>query len=194
MLSFLGLCNYYRKLIPHLADISAPLYAVTQETKLEMNSDLMNVLNALKSAMCPVAALRIPDPEQPFILETDASIVALGAVLRQGDPGESFPVAFFSIGLTNHDRNYSTYERELLAVVKSCEFFRVFLLGAPFTLRTDHAALAAIFTSKLKTSSPIVKWVMRLQELSLVVQYMQGKENVVADALSYSLAHASNGK
>ena len=148
MLSFLGLCNYYRKLIPHFAEISAPLYAVTQETKLEMNSDLMKAFDALKSAMCPAAALRIPNPEQPFILETDASNVALGAVLRQGDPGESFPVAFFSIGLTKPERNYSTYERELLAVVKSCEFFRVFLLGAPFTLRTDHAALAAIFTSK----------------------------------------------
>ena len=119
MPSFLGLCNYYRKLIPHFADLSAPLYAVTQEAKLDMDPDLMTAFNALKSAMCSTAALCIPDPEQPFILETDASNVALGAVLRQGDPGESYPVAFFSIGLPKPERNYSTYERELLAVVKS---------------------------------------------------------------------------
>ena len=135
-----------------------------------MNSDLLNAFNALKSALCSVAALRIPDAEKFFILEIDARNVALGAVLRQGDPGESFPVACLSIRLTKPERHYSTDERELLAVGKACEIFIVFLLGAPFSLKTDNAPLAAIFTSKLKTSSRIVKWVMRLQQFIFTVQ------------------------
>ena len=72
----------------------------------------------------------------------------------------------------------------MLAVVNSCEVFKVFLLGRPFLLRTDHIALAAIFNSKLKKSSRVIKWVMRLQEFDFKVECIPGKENIVADALS----------
>ena len=82
MHSFLGLCNYYRKLIPHFADLSLPLYELTSQTKIDMTSELLNAFDALKTAMCSTAALRISDPTLPCILETDASNEALGAVLR----------------------------------------------------------------------------------------------------------------
>ena len=82
------------------------------------------------------------------------------------------------------EKNYCTYERELFALVKACEFFKVFLLGAPFTLNTEHKALAPLFSSKLKTSSRIVKWIMRLQEFTFSIEYIKGSDNVVADALS----------
>ena len=72
----------------------------------------------------------------------------------------------------------------MFAIVKACEFFKVFLLGAPFTLNPDNQALAALFTSKLKTSSRIVKWIMRLQEFTFSIEYIKGSDNVVADALS----------
>ena len=111
MHSFLGLCNYYWKLIPHFADLSSPWYALTSQNKLEKSTELLNAFDALKTAMCSTAALGIPDSTLPFILETDASNVALRAVLRPGTPGDSYPVAFFSIGLSKPERNYSTYER-----------------------------------------------------------------------------------
>ena len=149
-----------------------------------MTPELLNAFDALKTEMCSTAALRIPPPTSPFILETDASIVALGAVRREGTSADSYPVAFFSIGLSKAEKNYSTYERELLATVKACEFFRVFLLGAPFTLHTAHKALAALFTSELKTSSRIVKWIMRLPEFGFSIEYIKGSDNVVVDALS----------
>ena len=91
MHSLLGLCNYYRKLIPHFADLSSALYELTSQTKIDMTTELLNAFDALKIAMCSTAALRIPDPRLPFILETDASNVALGAVLLQGTPGDSYP-------------------------------------------------------------------------------------------------------
>ena len=86
MHSFLRLCNYVRNLIPHFADLSAPLYGVTSPTMLEITHDLLNAFNAMKDAMCSARVLRIPDPALPFVLETDASNVALGAVLKQRTP------------------------------------------------------------------------------------------------------------
>ena len=137
----------------------------------------------LKNAACNKPSIKIPDPEKPFIVENDASGVAVGAVLKQvGEDGE-VPVSFYSVGLTKSERNYSTYERELYAVVKACEAFRVFLLANPFILRTDHKALAALFSSKNMTSR-IVKWIMRLQECPFTIQYLSGTDNLVADALS----------
>ena len=86
MHSFLGHCTYYRKLIPHFADLSAPLSAVTSQTQQKITPELMNAFNAMKNAMCSATVLRIPDPALPFVLETDASNVALGAVLKQRTP------------------------------------------------------------------------------------------------------------
>ena len=184
MLSFLGVCNYYRRLISHFAEHSASLYAVAQLPEIAETENLKNDFEKLKESICALTFLKLPNPSEPFILETDASNVALGAVLKQSNGEVETPVSFFSKGLTKPERNYSTYERELLAVVKSCEFFNIFLLGAPFILRTDHRALTAIFTSKLSHSSRFVNWIIRLQEFSLKIEYRAGDQNVIADALS----------
>ena len=184
MLSFLGLCNYYRRLIEHFAEWAVPLYAVSQENEITKTPELEVAFEKLKTAVCDIPTLQIPDPEKPFIVETDASGVAIGAVLKQNGSEKEVPVSFYSQSLSKSERNYSTYEKELYAVVKACEAFRVFLLGTQFTLRTDHKALASIFSSDLRTSSRIVRWVLRLQEYPFVVEYFPGKENVVADALS----------
>ena len=184
MLSFLGLCNYYRKLIPHFANWASSLYKVSRDSQIFLTPELEKSFENLKNAACNIPSIKIPDPEKPFIVETDASGVAVGAVLKQvGEDGE-VPVSFYSLGLTKSERNYSTYERELYAVVKACEAFRVFLLANPFILRTDHKALAALFSSKNMTSSRIVKWIMRLQEYPFTIQYLSGTDNLVADALS----------
>ena len=184
MLSFLGLCNYYRNLIPHFADFASPLYAVGRDREIKLSQTISENFEKLKFAACRVPSIRIPNPDKPFIVETDASIVAIGAVLKQEGKKGEYPVSFYSQGLTKPERNYSTYERELYAVVKACEAFRVFLLGNTFTLRTDHKALAALFNSHFKNSSRIVKWILRLQEYPFTIEYFAGNENIVADALS----------
>ena len=131
----------------------------------------------------------MPDTRLPFVLETDASEIALGAVLKQtfiypsGEPIEH-PVGFYSKSLTATERRYSTYERELLAVVKATHHYRVFLLGRQFTVRTDHAALRSIFRGKLKDTARIERWVLALSPFVFEVESIPGRENVVADALS----------
>ena len=90
----------------------------------------------------------------------------------------------YSQALNAAQRNYYTYERELLAVVKACDAFRVYLLGRVFTLRTDHAALSAIFNSPMSSTSRVAKWLLALYPFRFTVPHIKGQENVAADRLS----------
>ena len=141
--SFLGFCNYYRDLVPDFARLSDPLNKKTRVENLEWTSELDSTFHQLKTQMLKIALIKLPDPEGEFVLETDASKVAVGAILEQNfsSAGGEFPVAFFSRALTTTERNNSAYELEMDAVVRAVERFRVYLLGKLFLLRTDHLAL-----------------------------------------------------
>ena len=187
--SFLGLCNYYRSLAPELANIADVLYQSVNEKSLEWTSSHQSAFESIKSVLSSKRIVHLPDTSRSFILETDASEIALGAVLKQtfttpaGDPVER-PVSFYSKSLTATERRYSTYERELLAVVKATHHYRVFLLGRFFTVRTDHAALRSIFRGKLRDTARIERWILALSPFVFDVEAIPGRENVVADALS----------
>ena len=112
MLSFLGLCNYYRTLIDHFSDLASLLYDASRGDNIEMTPELLAAFDKLKGAMCAAPILRTMDPKLPFILETDASNIAIGAVLKQKFEDGEFPIGYFSKSLTKTERNYSTYERE----------------------------------------------------------------------------------
>ena len=181
---FLGLCGFYRQLVPHYSDLAKPLHSVTQENKLKWTQELEESFTKLKKGMAEVAQLYYTRMSDDFILETDASLVAVGAVLKQKQDGIEVPIQYFSKSLSKSQRNYSTYERELLAVVLACEKFRIYLIGRQFVLRTDHAALRSLFTGKLKSGSKAEKYIMRLQPYSPQIIHIKGTENEVADALS----------
>ena len=99
----------------------------------------------------------MPDFQQDFVLETDGSRTAIGAVLKQRfeDTGLEHPVGFFSRALSGPERNYAAYELELYAVVRVVEHFRMFLLGREFLLRTDHAALRNMLRRDLPPTSRV---------------------------------------
>ncbi|KAF0097232.1 MAG: hypothetical protein FD142_3166, partial [bacterium] len=130
MLSFLGLCNYYRRFIKPFADISDSLYKAAPMKLLEQTPLLIRAFEDLKQQLCNAVALHLPNIKGDFILETDASQIAVGAALKQpvADPDVAggimeVPVSFYSQALSSAQRNYSTYERELFAVVKACEAY-----------------------------------------------------------------------
>ena len=183
--SFLGLCGYYRELIPKFAEIADPLYREVHSLELVWSDDLNSAFEQLKRAMTSDKIVRIADPQLPFILQTDASSVAIGAVLLQfyADANRELPVAFYSRALSQTERRYSTYEKELLAVVKATEHFRVYLLGRSYTLRTDHSPIRGLSRSKLEIMR-VERWAMRLSEFDFQVEIVKGRDNVVADALS----------
>ena len=184
--SFLGLCGYYRDLIPAFAHISDPLYKASRCEFIEWTPSLDASFEQLKRQLLEPRIVRMPDPQHSFILETDASRIALGAVLKQyfEDSGLEHPVGFFSRSLTGTERNYAAYELEMYAVVRAVEHFRMFLLGREFLLRTDHAALRNLLRRDLPPTTRVERWILRLSEYTFTIEYKRGQDNVIADVLS----------
>ena len=186
MASFLGYCNYYRDLIPSFAHLSDSLYKASRAAFIEWTPSLEANFEQLKQQMLTPRIVRMPDPQRDFILETDGSRIALGAVLKQrfDDTNLEHPVGFFSRSLTGSERNYVAYELELYAVVRAVEHFRMFLLGREFLLRTDHAALRNLLRRDLPPTTRVERWILRLSEYTFRIEYQKGQNNVVADVLS----------
>ena len=184
--SFLGLCNYYRELIPSFAHVSDPLYKASRQEFIEWTPQLTASFEELKRQLLEPRIVRMPDPQRDFILETDASRVALGAVLKQkfDDTNLEHPVGFFSRSLTGSERNYVAYELEMYAVVRAVEHFRVFLLGKEFLLRTDHAALRNLLKRDLPPTTRVERWILRLSEYTFKIEHQKGQDNIIADVLS----------
>ena len=105
--AFLELCNYYRDLIPAFAHISDALYKLSKADEIPWTEALESKFKELKQQLLYPRIVRLPDPERPFILETDGSCVAVGAVLKQRlyDTGLEHPVGFFSSAFTGSERN-----------------------------------------------------------------------------------------
>lgn len=99
------------------------------------------IFRQIKDALTNAPVLALPDPSQPFLVDTDASNVGVGAIFsQQGETGEQV-VAYYSCSHSRPERNYCVTRKELLAVVLAVRHFTPYLLGTNFTLRTDHASL-----------------------------------------------------
>lgn len=118
--------------------------------------------------------------ENEFILQTDASGIAIGAVLCNKDMK---PVAYTSRPLNKAELNYPTIQKELLAIVWSVKYFRPYLFGRKFTIMTDHKPLMYLFGMK-DPSNRLLKFRLQLEEYDFAIIYIPGRDNVVADALS----------
>ena len=122
------------------------------------------------------------------MLDTDASDTGIGAVLSQMHGNEEHVVAFASRTLSKPERNYCVTKKELFAVVVFLEQFRPYLLGTPFTLRTDHGALTWIQKFK-QPQGQIARWLQKLQEYQFTVVHRPGKRHSNADAMSRIPCH-----
>ena len=140
--------------------------------------------NTLKEALCQSPILCSPDFDKEFVLQTDASDIGVGAVLSQMDEdGKDRPVAHFSRKLLPREQRYSTIEKECLAIKLAVETFKVYLLGRPFTIQTDHRSL--VWLNRLKgKNGRLTRWSLALQPYSFKVVHRAGNKNGNADALS----------
>ena len=143
---FLGCINFFHRFIPHLAAVLAPLHALvssvkTPSAKLSWTPSLVTSFKNAKSALISCVHLTHPSqgPSVPLSLTTDASDIAVGAVLAQGDSQQ--PVGFYSKKLSESEKKYSAFDKELLALYLSIRHFRCHLEGRPFTVWTDHKPL-----------------------------------------------------
>jgi hypothetical protein len=126
---------------------------------------------------CPVLAL--PKFTLPFVLECDASGEGINAVLMQG----GHPIVFESWKLSQSERLYSIYEKEMLAIMHALTKFKQYLVGSKFMVKTDHNSLK-YFLEQKDLSEHQQKWVMKVQAFEFDIEYVKGKKNIVANALS----------
>ena len=186
----LGGAGYYRKFVPRYADIIEPLNALLRsDTSFYWSKECQLAFEKLKQELVSANVLAHFDPSLDTIVTTDASAVAIGAVLSQVQAdGTERPVAFASRTLSQTERNYAVSEREALACIWSCERWHWYLYGRHFTLRTDHSALTTLLAGGSKGHRPmrLLRWADRLNEYRFNIQYKPGVENVVADLLSRS--------
>ncbi len=187
--SFLGITNFYRKFIPHFTNIARSLVFLTMKknrnVKFDWTPDCQNAFDTLKQKLKSAPVLLTPDFEREFYLTTDASDYGVGAVLQQkDDEGSLHPISYYSKTMSLNHLNYSTTEKEALAVVMALKFFRPYLYGTPFTIQSDHRPLQWILGSKFLTGR-LARWAIVLGEFSIRgITYIPGKTNVVADFLS----------
>ncbi|XP_033362977.1 uncharacterized protein LOC117241106 [Bombus vosnesenskii] len=181
---FLGLAGYYRRFIPDFSKVAKPLTKLLKkDTPFKWTENQENAFNNLKTALMTKPILQYPDFSKPFNLTTDASGYAISDVLSQGPIGKDLPIAYASRLLNSAEQNYSTIEKECLAIVYSAMHFRPYLYGRKFTIVTDHKPLVWMHSIKDPTSR-IWKWKLKLSDFEFDIVYKEGRANANADALS----------
>ena len=184
---FLGYSSYYRRYIKGYSSIASPMIRSTIRTKhLNWSDECQLSFDKMKDILTSDLVLQLPNFKKPFRLDTDACDYGIGASLEQpanDDCDQWRPVAFYSKHLSETQQKYSTTERELLAIVLSCEHFRQMLYGVKFKVYTDHQPLKALLTSN-ELSPRLARWLIRLEMFDMEILYREGKRHGNADGLS----------
>jgi len=187
--AFLGTAGYYRKFIRDFSAIAAPLSDLTKDgVSFEWSTSHEAAFVKLKAAIAQGPVLILPDPSLPFVVHTDASGFAVGAVLQQ-DQGKGLqPIAFLSKKMLDAETRYPVHEQELLAIIQALTAWRHYLHGSKFVVRTDHKSLQ-FFQTQPMLSGRQARWKDVLANFDFDIEYVEGKANVVADGLSRRSDH-----
>ena len=182
VLRILGTVNYLDKFIEHKADIQEPISQLTQkDAAFVWEQPQQEAFNHLKSVITSAPALAYFDNTKETVLNVDASIKGLGAVIMQ----DGKPVAFGSKTLTSCERRYANIERELLAIVWGAQKFHTYVYGRRVIVETDHKPLESIFRKPLNDAPPrLQRMLLKLTKYDLDVRYVPGKQQVISDCLS----------
>lgn len=184
VLSFLQTCSWYRRFIPSFANVSKPLSDLIKKNAIWRWSEReQSAFDTMKNLLSSPPILKQVDENLPFILKTDASNYALGAVLVQGEKEEEHIIEYASRLLLVAEKNYSTTEREALAVVWAVQKFRGYIEGSEVLVLTDHQPLKWLFSLKSPTGR-LARWALQLQTFNIRFEYTPGRQNIVADTLS----------
>ena len=182
--SFLGMANYYRRFIKDFSTIASPLNSLLQKDKrFQWDEQCQKAFDTIKAKLLTAPVLSYADPTKKFVLTCDASDTAVGYVLGQVDEQKrEYVIAYGGKSLTNEQRNYTTTEKECLAVMCGIEAYRPYLVHDKFRIVTDHKAL--VWLQSTKHTGKLQKWALALQEYNCDIEHRPGKSNNVADALS----------
>jgi transposase InsO family protein len=186
--SFLGLCNVYRRFVPGFAKIAGPLNQLLKKGEGPhigpLSVEQLTAFEKLREKLLQPPVLALPRKEGRYVLDTDASDHQIGSCLCQEHPdGLRHPIGYWSRSLTSAERNYSTTEKECLAIVWAILTLRPYLEGQRFLVRTDHHSLRWVL-NLADAQGRLARWRLRLLEFDFEVEYAPGKEHHAADTLS----------
>ena len=187
--SFLGLIGYYRRFVPNFSTVASPLTRLTQKSvQFEWSQECNDAFESLKERLVSAPILSYPKGDGLFILDTDASLSGVGAVLSQIQDNEEKVIAYASKTLNKSQRNYCTTYRELLAVVTFVKHFRHYLWGRNFKVRTDHSSL--IWLKQFKNpEGMLARWLSNLDTYDFTLEHRKGCFHGNADSLSRKPRH-----
>ena len=174
---FLGMVSSYAFFIPAFSQRASPLHRLKGKgIHFVWGEEQQASFEILKTALCEALVLQVPDFEKDFVLVTNASDIAVSAVLNQRINGQLAPMAFYSKLLGSAERRYTTYEKECLATVFGCERARSYLEHKEFELYCDNLALCCLFRN-VKEVGRLGRWI-RLAPFKFTVHHTKGVENV----------------
>ena len=182
--SFLGHVGFYRRFIRDFSKIARPLCRLLEkDTKFNFDEFCQNYFEEIKSRLVEAPIMAKPDWNIEFESMCDASDFTVGVVLGQ-KAEKVFKAIYYARKTFNEaQENYSTTEKEMLAIVFACEKFRPYILGSHVIIHTDHAAIKYLMEKK-EAKPRLIRWVLLLQEFDLEIKDKKGCDNVIVDHLS----------
>jgi hypothetical protein len=179
----MGLAGYYKRFIKGFSKIGCPITSLQRKgVKFIWTLECEERFQSLKHLLTHAPMLKIVDPDNDFLVCTDACKEGLGRVLMQ----EGSVVCYESRKLNEHEVNYVTHDLELATIVHALKMWRNYLLGRKFVLMTDHCGLWHLFDQP-KLNARQARWMDVLSEFDFEIKHIKGKENKVVDALSISM-------
>ena len=184
--AFLGSIGFYRRYVQKLANQTAlltPLTAKQAPQRVEWTAEGKCAFDVICTHFCNVCELHIPLVEDKLSIVTDASGRGIGGVLQVQRQGEWHPAAYFSRQLRGAEHRYSATELEALALAETVGHFGYYLYGREFVAYTDHKPLEQLLTSP-RLNPRLQRLSYKLQQWLMVIEYIPGTQNTMADALS----------
>ncbi|GBG59091.1 hypothetical protein CBR_g24434 [Chara braunii] len=176
MRSFLGMTGYYRNFVENYSIVAVPLTDLTRlDTPWEWTERCEAAFRHMKHALTHYEVLKLPDPDKPFTVTTDASQYDIGAILAQHEGKTLRPVEYMSKKMPSQKLAKSTYEKELYAACKALTHWRLYLLGRFFILRTDHQTLRWMRTQSV-LSDALKRWIEVIEQYDFEPQYIKGEQ------------------
>jgi len=183
---YIGMFSFYQRCMPHFSETIKPLRELLR-SKFCWTDHHQKAFSALKDSVKAAVELNYPSSDAVFTITADASSYALGACLHQVVNGVSTPLCFFSRKMSEVEQRYSTFDRELLAIYSALKKWKEFVAGSQLTIFTDHKPLVgAVKSGKARLSDRQQRQLSFINEMTVDIIHIAGKENIVADTLSRS--------
>ena len=182
--SFLGHAGFYKRFIRDFSKIVRPLCRLLEkDAKFKFDESCQRSFEEIRSRLVEAPIMEKPDWNKEFEIMCDASDYAIGAVLGQRTNKMFKAIYYANKSFNEAQENYSTIEKEMLAIVFACEKFRPYILGSHVIIHTDHAAIKYLMANK-EAKPRLIRWVLLLQEFHLEIKEKKSCDNVIVDNLS----------